>query len=57
MFNGVLYGTSTWSQVYAIDLRTGKIKWQWDPAMVRGGFEAIGPAPVLRPRQSRRRDV
>ena len=36
-------------------LRTGKLKWQWDPALVRGGFDAMGPRAVLRPGQSRRR--
>ena len=49
VFDGVLYGTSTWSQVYAIDLRTRRIKWQWDPALVRGGFEAMGPRPCCGP--------
>lgn len=49
VFNGVLYGTSTWSQVYAIDLRTQKVKWQWDPGLVRGGFEAMGPRPCCGP--------
>ena len=49
VFNGVLYGTSTWSQVYAIDLRTKKLKWQYDPAMVRGGTEAMGPRPCCGP--------
>ena len=49
VFNGVLYGTSTWSQVYAIDLRTGKVKWQWDPGLVRGGFEAMGPRACCGP--------
>jgi len=49
VFNGVLYGTSTWSQVYAIDLRTGKVKWQWDPGLVRGGTEAMGPRPCCGP--------
>jgi quinohemoprotein ethanol dehydrogenase len=49
VFGGVLYGTSTWSQVYAIDLRTGTVKWQWDPALVRGGFEAMGPRPCCGP--------
>jgi quinohemoprotein ethanol dehydrogenase len=49
MFNGVLYGTSTWSQVYAIDLRANKIKWQWDPGLVRGGFAAMGPRPCCGP--------
>ena len=56
VFNGVLYGTSTWSVVYAIDLRANKIKWQWDPGLVRGGFAAM-TAPVLRACQSRRRLV
>jgi quinohemoprotein ethanol dehydrogenase len=49
VFNGVLYGTSTWSKVYAIDLRSGKTKWRWDPALVRGGFEANGPRPCCGP--------
>ena len=49
VFNGVLYGTSTWSQVYAIDLRTNKVKWQWDPALVRGGFEGMGPRACCGP--------
>ncbi len=49
VFNGMLYGTSTWSQVYAIDLKTGKLKWKWDPALVRGGFEAGGPRPCCGP--------
>jgi quinohemoprotein ethanol dehydrogenase len=49
VFNGVLYGTSTWSQVYAIDLRTKKVKWQYDPALVRGGFDAMGPRPCCGP--------
>ena len=33
----------------AIDIRTGKVKWQWDPALVRGGFEAMGPRPCCGP--------
>ena len=49
VFNGVLYGTSTWSQVYAIDLRTKKVKWQYDPALVRGGTDAMGPRPCCGP--------
>ncbi|HYB94906.1 MAG TPA: PQQ-dependent dehydrogenase, methanol/ethanol family [Vicinamibacterales bacterium] len=49
VFDGVLYGSSTWSQVYAIDLRTQKLKWQWDPGLVRGGFAAMGPRPCCGP--------
>ena len=41
--NGVLYGTSTWSVVYAVDARTGALKWRWDPALVKGGFAEGGP--------------
>jgi PQQ-dependent dehydrogenase (methanol/ethanol family) len=36
-WNGTLYGTSTWSVVFAIDARTGALKWKWDPAIVKGG--------------------
>ena len=49
VFNGVLYGTSTWSQIYAIDVRTGRLKWKWDPAIVRGMYEASGPRPCCGP--------
>ena len=41
--NGVLYGTSTWSVVYAVDARTGALKWRWDPALVQGGYAEGGP--------------
>jgi hypothetical protein len=36
--NGVLYGTSTYSVVYAVDAKTGALKWRWDPALVKGGI-------------------
>ena len=29
--NGTLYGTVTWGAVFAVDARTGKEKWRWDP--------------------------
>ncbi|HXU21482.1 MAG TPA: PQQ-dependent dehydrogenase, methanol/ethanol family, partial [Verrucomicrobiae bacterium] len=29
--NGTLYGTVTWGAVFAVDARTGKEKWTWDP--------------------------
>src|SRR5262245_44733421 len=29
--NGVLYGITTWSVVFAVDARTGKQIWKWDP--------------------------
>jgi quinohemoprotein ethanol dehydrogenase len=37
VWDGMLYGTSTWSVVFAIDARTGAVKWKWDPALVKGG--------------------
>jgi quinohemoprotein ethanol dehydrogenase len=43
MFDGVLYGTSTWSVVYAVDARRGTLKWRWDPGLVRTGYAGSGP--------------
>ncbi len=36
--NGTLYGTATWSVVYAVDARTGKEKWRWDPKIGHQNF-------------------
>jgi PQQ-dependent dehydrogenase (methanol/ethanol family) len=30
-FNGVIYGITNWSVVYAVDARTGKERWRYDP--------------------------
>lgn len=30
-WNGNLYGITNWSIVFAVDARTGKEKWRWDP--------------------------
>jgi quinohemoprotein ethanol dehydrogenase len=43
IWDGVLYGTSTWSVVFAIDARTGALKWKWDPGLVKGGHAEGGP--------------
>ena len=43
VWDGMLYGTSTWNVVFAIDARTGALKWKWDPALVKGG-PALGGA-------------
>ena len=32
MWNNTLYGITTWSVVFAVDARTGKERWRWDPA-------------------------
>jgi quinohemoprotein ethanol dehydrogenase len=31
MWNNTIYGITTWSVVYALDARTGKQVWRWDP--------------------------
>ncbi|MGC4081557.1 MAG: PQQ-dependent dehydrogenase, methanol/ethanol family [Vicinamibacterales bacterium] len=31
--NGVMYGTLTWNEFFAIDARTGRYKWKWDPGV------------------------
>ncbi len=30
-WNGTIYGITNWSIVYAVDARTGKERWRWDP--------------------------
>jgi quinohemoprotein ethanol dehydrogenase len=40
MWNNTLYGITTWSVVFALDARTGKEIWRWDPAIDQ---------PVVRP--------
>jgi PQQ-dependent dehydrogenase (methanol/ethanol family) len=35
MHNGTLYSITNWSIVYAVDARTGKEKWRWDPEVNR----------------------
>ena len=34
--DGVMYTTSTWSRVLALDARTGELLWQYDPGVDRG---------------------
>lgn len=39
--DGVMYVTSSWSLVYALDARTGALKWKYDPQVPRQvGFHA-----------------
>jgi PQQ-dependent dehydrogenase (methanol/ethanol family) len=33
--DGVIYSTAAWNQVFALDARTGKKLWLWDPGIVR----------------------
>src|SRR5499427_5518271 len=39
-WNGTLYGITNWSIVFAVDARTGKEKWRWDPEVNR---QAVQP--------------
>lgn len=36
--NGTMYVTVTWGVLSAIDARTGKLKWKWDPKIVHQNF-------------------
>ncbi|MFN3520834.1 MAG: PQQ-dependent dehydrogenase, methanol/ethanol family [Phenylobacterium sp.] len=41
MVDGVLYTTTAWSKVYALDARTGELKWSYDPKVDGSkGFDA-----------------
>src|ERR1700682_2100115 len=40
MSNGALYGITNWSIVYAVDARTGKEKWRWDPEVNRATVQS-----------------
>jgi quinohemoprotein ethanol dehydrogenase len=44
--DGVLYASGTWSVIFALDARTGALKWLWDPAVVRGGRAAGGQTVI-----------
>jgi len=39
MWNGTLYGITNWSIVYAVDARTGREKWRWDPEVNRSAVQ------------------
>src|SRR5207253_7791120 len=34
--DGILYTTGSWSVVYAIDAKTGNVRWTYDPKVPRG---------------------
>lgn len=40
VFNGTVYGITNWSVVFAVDARTGKERWRWDPEVNQ---EAVFP--------------
>ena len=37
--NGVIYTTGSWSVVYALDAKTGDVRWTYDPAVSRTQVE------------------
>jgi quinohemoprotein ethanol dehydrogenase len=41
MSNGVLYGSLGWDVLFAVDARTGKMKWRWDPEIPRKHISEI----------------
>jgi PQQ-dependent dehydrogenase (methanol/ethanol family) len=38
MWNNTIYGITTWSVVFAVDARTGKQVWRWDPEVNQAGM-------------------
>lgn len=48
MANGVLYGSLGWNVLFAVDARTGKAKWRWDPEIPRQLMLKICCGPVNR---------
>ena len=36
VWNGTIYGITNWSVVFAVDARTGKERWRWDPEVNQG---------------------
>ena len=46
--NGVLYGSLAWDVLFAVDGRTGKMKWRWDPEIARQPIAQLCCGPVNR---------
>ena len=40
VWNGTLYGVTNWSVVFAVDARTGKERWRWDPEVNQAAVRA-----------------
>jgi quinohemoprotein ethanol dehydrogenase len=38
VWNGTVFGITNWSVVFALDARTGKEKWRWDPLVNQDGI-------------------
>jgi quinohemoprotein ethanol dehydrogenase len=46
MVNGVIYTSLAWDVIIAVDARTGKPKWRWDPEIPRQHISQICCGPV-----------
>lgn len=46
--DGVLYGSLAWDVLFAVDARTGKLKWRWDPEIPRQHISQLCCGPVNR---------
>jgi quinohemoprotein ethanol dehydrogenase len=46
--NGVIYGSLGWDVLFAVDARTRKMKWRWDPEISRQHMLRICCGPVNR---------
>jgi quinohemoprotein ethanol dehydrogenase len=47
VWNNTIYGTTNWSVVYAVDARTGKQIWRWDPEISQARSLGINAARGL----------
>src|SRR5271165_5060563 len=41
VWNGIIYSITNWSVVYAVDARTGKERWRWDPQVNRTALQPV----------------
>ncbi|MDE3110125.1 MAG: PQQ-dependent dehydrogenase, methanol/ethanol family [Acidobacteriota bacterium] len=41
--NGVMYFTTSWNGLYAVDARTGVLKWSWIPDIPHQNFKPMNP--------------
>ena len=48
MHDGVLYGILPWDVMFAVNARTGKTKWRWDPDVPREHISGLCCGPVNR---------
>lgn len=46
--DGVMFTTGSWSQVYALDARTGELLWHYDPKVSKARLQQICCGPVNR---------